>query len=525
MKIATIDFETDPFEHGLIVEPFCCGFYDEDTYIDFWGPDCADKLMEYIGELKEPYIIYAHNGGKFDFFFILKHFKGHLRIVNGRILEATYKAHKFRDSFAILPVGLAKMEKQVFDYTKLYKNKRNKYKQEILNYLQSDCINLYKYVKLFLDEFGDKLTIGSAAMSELKKFHSFEQTNDAFDAKFRPFYYGGRVQCFHVGMYKGPLKVFDVNSMYPDVMKNSKHPVSKGHEVSRKITNKTCFAIIEGKNYGAFPARTDSGLDFNIPYGKFMVTKHELDAAEETGTFTIDRVHCSYDFNRTISFADFIDHFYSRRMTARGIGDSALDLFYKLILNSSYGKFALNPENFAEYKITSIDEYLDNTEDEPWVIKEENALGYRIWEMPSPQKRYYNVATAASITGAARAKLLLGLAKATRPIYCDTDSIVCENMTVHADPKTLGAWKLEAEGDTMAIAGKKLYALFKNGKAIKFASKGGTLTPDEIKACALGDEIEYKNAVPNFKLTGQHRFVTRTFKKTGKAGWINPNKN
>jgi hypothetical protein len=71
MKLAVIDAETDPFRYGRKPEAFAWGFYDGETYVDFWGADSTLKLMNYIAALREPHVIYAHNGGKFDFFYLL----------------------------------------------------------------------------------------------------------------------------------------------------------------------------------------------------------------------------------------------------------------------------------------------------------------------------------------------------------------------------------------------------------------------------------------------------------------------
>ena len=131
------------------------------------------------------------------------------------------------------------------------------------------------------------------------------------------------------------------------------------------------------------------------------------------------------------------------------------------------------------------------------------------------------MATAASITGAARANLLRNLALSKRPIYCDTDSIICEGFRGELDETRLGGWKLEAEGDRAAIAGKKLYTVFDSaelkdtGASIKLASKGVRLTPREIVAVCNGDEVTYRNPVPSFKLDGSAEFITRRINKTG----------
>jgi hypothetical protein len=71
------------------------------------------------------------------------------------------------------------------------------------------------------------------------------------------------------------------------------------------------------------------------------------------------------------------------------------------------------------------------SEDYPdgWTQHSKNG-DFCIWERPSPRRGgFYNIATAASITGAARANLLRNLSLSDRPIYCDTDSIICEDFS------------------------------------------------------------------------------------------------
>ena len=134
---------------------------------------------------------------------------------------------------------------------------------------------------------------------------------------------------------------------------------------------------------------------------------------------------------------------------------------------------------------------------------------------------FFNVATAASITSAARANLLRGIQAASRPVYCDTDSVICEALNpssyngIVLDPHELGAWDIEAEGDTLAIAGKKLYALFNQGEPIKKASKGVKLTAEQIKRVAMGETISYSHPVPKFRFGKEPLFTERVIKATG----------
>ena len=130
---------------------------------------------------------------------------------------------------------------------------------------------------------------------------------------------------------------------------------------------------------------------------------------------------------------------------------------------------------------------------------------------------YKDVAIAASITSAARSVLLHALASARRPVYCDTDSIICEGLSkrVKIDRTALGAWKLEASGDRLAVAGKKLYALRKGRRCVKKASKGVKVAPGEIERVARGGEVVWRSDVPNFSLLHGTRYIERRVRKSG----------
>jgi len=528
LTLATGDCETDPFEYGLVPMPFVWGFFTPKMgYVSFWGDgftreeqaaSCAKKFIDFLYSLDRPYLIYMHNGGKFDFMFLLPYIYGAMKIVNGRILEARIGPHTIRDSYAAVPVSLATYKKDDIDYNKLAFDVRDENKQEILHYLGGDVRYLNEMMEGFRNEFGNVLTIGTAAMRALKEFHKFEEFTSEQDSFFRQFYYGGRNQCFDSGVLKGKWKVYDVNSMYPDCMRRMLHPVSATYIETTRFNDKTDFVIVEGRNFGGLPIKDPKlhFLNFASESGTYRVTGHELRAALDTGTFEIDRIVSAFEFTARITFEEFVDTYYTKRLAAKANDEDLLVLFYKLILNSGYGKFCLNSDNFKDWEMTGYDEILD----EPWNMEIQNG-DFILWSKPSIQAKFYNVATGASITGAARSQLLRGLAKSTRPVYCDTDSIICESLDADSDSKRLGAWKLESEGDEICIAGKKLYALYHNGSVVtddkgkpKQASKGARLTADQIRKAALGGTELFLNPVPAFKMNGNHQFVKRNIRKT-----------
>jgi hypothetical protein len=528
LVIAAGDCETDPFQPHVIPKPFVWGFFSEaEGYCHFWGKgdtreqqdeSCCMQFIEFLYSLDAPHLIYMHNGGKFDFLFLLKYADGKLKIVNGRILEMHIGIHTLRDSYAAVPIPLSAYKKDDIDYMKLDWDVRQQNRSEIVHYLGGDVRYLHELITAFRGEFGNVLTIGTAAMRALSDFHRFDEFDSEQDAFFRRFYYGGRNQCFDSGILAGKWKVYDKNSMYPACMRDMLHPISNTYEQSYRLTDDTDFIIVEGNNFGGLPLKHPTGyLDFASKRGTYYVTGHELRAALDTGTFEITRIVEAFTFVERVSFGEFVEHYYGKRLTASAAGQALLVIFYKLILNSAYGKFCLSPDNFKDWEITEQGDYLD---DSVWNLEMECG-DYMLWSKPSTQNKFYNVATGASITGAARSELLRGLACAKRPVYCDTDSIICESLDADIDSKKLGAWKLEAEGDEICIAGKKLYALYNNGSVVtddkgkpKQASKGARLTATQIRNVAKGGIEIFENPVPAFKLDGDHQFMTRRIRQT-----------
>jgi hypothetical protein len=513
-KLAVIDLETDPFKAGRIPHPFVAGFYDGDTYAQFWGDDCIIQLMGYLRDYPDPLVIYAHNGGRFDYWFMQDYIEAPLMFIKSRLVKGALFHHEIRDSFSILPIPLRDYKKDDTDYSTFEYGVRNRFRKSICRYLQHDCEYLYELVERFVSEFGWNLTIGSTALKQLKKDHPQKHENALHDAEYRPYYFGGRVQCFDYGEIKGEFEFYDVNSMYPFVMHNFEHPKGSSFLSRRRLPDSGFyFARIEADSKGALPIRQKNG-SLGFPHGRsiFHATSHEIQAALENDLLSNVKVLSCDVAQQTQSFSSFVDRFNKRKIEYELSGDKAMRLFMKLILNSAYGKFATNPEDFKDHAlyddidslIASGDTYVGH-------------FGPRyLGESPTPIRSYsfHNVAIAASITSGSRAVLLQGLHRAKRPIYCDTDSIVAEDLDMPLHASALGAFKSEASADTLYIAGKKMYAAFKDGEGIKKASKGVNLSFDEIKRVALGESVTHNIDAPNMRLGKTAKFIQRTIAMT-----------
>lgn len=538
-KVAVFDFETDPFLYGRNPLPFCAGFFDGVKYADFWNTDSGDRekdaralvmeLADYLADLKEPHLVYAHNGGKFDFYYLLRAglLENPVKIINGRIVSAKIGIHELRDSYAIIPIPLAAYQKDTIDYDLFEVDKRQANKADILHYLAKDCEYLYQLVSAFNSRFGDKLTIGGTAMQKLKELHPFERTTEAHDLKLRPFYYGGRVQAFETGIIRGDFKIFDVNSMYPYVMREIFHPLGAHYityyenvldERGELIDGESCapyFARITARNRGALPTRTKEGLSFDLECGEFFATSHEIKIGLKHKLIEIDRVHEVLVPMQKQTFDKYVDSYIKEKIEGKESGDKVKEIFAKLLLNSAYGKFGQNPDNYFDFRLCENIE-IDYWHRQGWELEADYGE-FAIMRTPSENKSYFDVAVAASVTGAARAVLLDALNSAVRPVYCDTDSIICEALPgVEIDALKLGAWDLEKRGDMVAIAGKKLYALFDGTQCLKVASKGVRLKGHDIAHICAGQEKTHFNDAPSFGLDGSIKYMKRRINTTVK---------
>lgn len=547
---AVFDTETDPFEAGRLPEPFTCGFMTADgLYHATWGENCVLDMMRHIKAMDAKYLIYVHNGGKFDFHFLWDYIEEPVFIINGRLVEFSMSVgsnrkpqHIWRDSLSIIPVPLADYQKTKIDYKIFERDRRDlpHNKAKIQAYLKDDCRDLLSMVSAFRDRFEENgqvpITIGQTALREFRKLHEYDRATDTTDKLMRAYYFGGRTQCFAAGVLKGPWVYYDINSSYPASMRNAQHPLTDDWEALDEPPDdgSTWFAHVRARQRNAIPMRLDERTEFDVREGVFFACSHELVPAIEAGMIEVDEWIKIERPTVQGDFSVFVDKFIKDKIEADRTGDKAGRLFAKLLLNSCYGKLGQDPRKYSDYALCRDmfgDKDLLHKGFQPETLLRHSPY-LELWSKPSMVMgfSFNNVGIAASITSASRALLLDGLRQSVRPIYCDTDSVICERFDGWIDDSALGAWKHETwtppgsrhkepvVADYAAIAGRKTYCLYNvvKGRAvpIKWASKGGDLTPSEIIGMARGGEFFRTNEAPTFSTKSAPRFISRTFRKT-----------
>lgn len=539
--------------------PFLWGVYFglTDEYFQF---ETVKELAQWFIDIEKErggITFYAHNGGKFDYHFFRDEINSdeNILIINGRLAKFKVGGHEFRDSLNIFPNTRLKDFgiKSDIDYAKMESSIRHLHMGEISAYLKQDCVGLWTVIARYRKDYGKQLTQAGASMRKWEAMSGRvapRQTRAQY-TELKKYYFGGRVQCFESGVKKTDFEVYDINSAYPFAMQH-KHPISTKPMLVDELPRREaeigpCLLSLRCTSHGgALPYRQDTNMFFpedERTVREYHVTGWEYLAAIESGSLTNVTIGNVFQFAEVIDFKDYIDHFFGLREECRKKGDVAGRTFGKYFMNALYGKFGANCENYAEYVIASGDTEVD------WIKKgyhEYKEWGDRKLMIREPTEdelddiqgkwRYYNIATAASVTGFVRAYLYKALCKTEGAIYCDTDSIKARQFRELSTGVELGAWKHEFSGDYFAIAGKKLYADHIKGrpwdynpkeedeknKNWKIASKGANLAslemgPKIIEKIAMGESYRYNPEVPTFSFwRDKPVFVPRDLRATAK---------
>ena len=337
-----------------------------------------------------------------------------------------------------------------------------------VDYIRNDVEIMARALKFMFDEGLDKMTIGSCALQYYKNnckyfLKYFPVLPYEIDQDIRRSYKGGftYLNDIYKGKEVGEGLVLDVNSLYPSVLHNDKLPFGEpiffeGEYKPDKlyplyIQTFTCiFEIKEGK----IPSIQ---LKNNL---SFMPNEYIKSSQGQLVTLTLTNIdlelffnqyevsdivyHNGWKFKGIIGlFSEYIDHWTEKKIQAKKDNNKVLYLISKLMLNSLYGKFGLNPNTRSKFP------YLDH----------DGVIRYYLTPLEQRKPVYIPIAT--FVTSYARRKTIL-TSQAIKDftidnfnedyyIYSDTDSIHTKKLPedllrqfVDIDDYRLGAWKLES---------------------------------------------------------------------------------
>lgn len=435
MKLLAFDTEDDSRGNPLIVN-----FYDGVSHYTFTD---TMKAWEWIAA-QAPAQVWACNC-EYD---LLNLFQGWtarvltLQYVSSGLMRATMDESDitFYDTLRHWPMSVEAMG--VYIGKPKFKNYlSDRVTPKLIDACKRDTEIVFDFVSQMLGRYFNlglkiKSTLPSMAMQYWHTFNKQDlprlrcKTRD----KFREGYYGGRVEVFRFGEIKGPIYHYDVNSLYPFVMRENEYPdiTRKEKETRKPDFSKFGMAHINIEvpkhNIPALPYRSEKEIMF--PYGKISgaYCYPEIRQALKDGA-KINKINWAIEYERSVfPFSEYVETCYGNRLQSKTDLDRT---FWKLMMNSLYGKFA------------SKDQLLTISKDREYIIKSAS--------------RFSNVIWSAYVTAYARLVLLKYLRDAGEIYYCDTDSVFTPNQMETS--KDLGALKLEGVYKRSEFFGNKVYVV------------------------------------------------------------------
>lgn len=414
-------------------------------------------------------IIYAHNGGRFDYLVLFGNLLAGEVIYSGaRFISYKYKHIVFADSLNLLSDTVANIGAMV-GYPKLeLENKGSIAKgaepsEKDIEYCFRDCEIVYEALCFMFQDCKPKLTIGSLALDIFKRkfLQSKIKFNEAIEDYYIPAYYGGRTEMFTTG--KVHDCVYDINSMYPYIMATTifPHPSYSYKIFNPSVARATqliyekegvinCVVYVpETIEYCPLPVIYNDRLLFAYGTFKGSFCFNELRMALDLGCKLIS-VNNICSSTRLLQgkdlFGDFVDTHYKLKVEATSDIERWAN---KYILNNLYGKFGqhrlcetkyFTDKNDAAFYIASLpDSWL-------WEIKEYNKKRKDCYIEKEVDKMTSHsiISIAAYITSASRVLLYKYICK-YKPDYCDTDSLFLpmDSTTFPPESTLMGDLKLE----------------------------------------------------------------------------------
>lgn len=441
-------------------------------------------------------------------------------------LKANLKA------FNVVDFDGNKLDKLEMDYQN-NTNADGSFTAEAIDYMKLDAIGLYHLVRI-ADTFMQEnfklnllcdnpavITAGGLAKRQLLEhlyhlaykenrlmFKCMAQIDLELDAKARDckLYEGGICtinQRYQNRLYKGLFYRYDINSMYPHKMAYMSvlrgKPKVYSYAQYLKLENKLQDKVIIF-NLQSYSAILKANM---IPVMRDYDTNDFSDCitfiSQEAG-FTkmfykseLDELMNWYDINfivkdvwvfdttdKLVGYNDFVMKFYSLKNKSKKDGNKVLNMFSKLLLNSSYGKLAERPARIKCHREISADTGAVHLVNDGVEVDASTLL---------------SVYQGALITSNARVQLLQLIRYTCKNvarefIYCDTDSIHITTMYDKADDFKLGELKLEATCNYGKWLAPKTYFEAGTDSVVELHSKG-IPTKVIIEHCVDAGGLEY----------------------------------
>ena len=370
---------------------------------------------------------------------------------------------KIYDSLKILPMSVKSIakafdlpiEKGEIDY-KAFRPKGHKLTDDEISYLRNDCEIVARALNFMFSQGLTKMTTASNALFSFKKMYTVKQFKRDFpilpietDTDIRRAYRGGftYVNPLFQNREIGEGIVLDVNSLYPSRMMYENLPYGEPIFFEGEYENDEFYPLYVQKFVCEFEIKSGYiptiQLKNSISYNPTeYITKSDgdvemiltnVDLALFLDHYNVANLHyiSGWKFKSANGFfTDYINYWNNIKIKATKEGNKGLRTIAKLMLNSLYGKFGLNPKVCSKipYLMDGVVKYRNGDEE----IREPIYIPMAV----------FITAYARNVTIRAAQQLY------DRFMYADTDSLHLRGLDmpdiIEIDDVKLGAWKHES---------------------------------------------------------------------------------
>ena len=272
--------------------------------------------------------------------------------------------------------------------------------------------------------------------------------------------------------YGKDIRCYDVNSLYPSIMKNKAFPVGNIFKFEGDITilGSDIYFIADSmvktiRNlthpYLQIHYKTSNGLRTISPNGKFNMTINSPEYYNAIKDYKI-QIKEGYYFKTSIVFDNYVTDLYNLRLKySKG---SPMNLTCKMLMNSLFGRFAMKP-------ILSIQKFIGKEEfkflTEKYLIEDYLDLGDHgyfvsyIDIFKTTKEPNVSISIASAITAYSRvfmSKFKNNAPSVFKLFYSDTDSIfVDRDLPKDLIGNEIGQFKLEYIFKEAVFLGPKIY--------------------------------------------------------------------
>lgn len=324
----------------------------------------------------------------------------------------------------------------------------------------------------------------------------FVHDNSAAKQLERSSYCGGRTEVFCMGPINRMVYQYDVNSLFPAIMRQSAFPFILDRCDTERMLSTDCPGIsyadsvaeVEIQAMDAiFPVRRDGVTVY--PVGRFVTTLagHELHYAKEHGY--IKRIGKWAEYRCGDLFSLWVDELWQLRQKYKNLGNKLYEQFAKRLLNSLYGKFGQRAPGWINSpgNISALpwSRWIEGGE-LPNEVVNYRSIGWNVQRQSNREEIEGSfIAISSFVTAGARMYMnaLRWTAGQRECLYQGVDSLIVTQTgkdrleaAGHIDPTELGKLRLQCAVDDGEILGCADYRL---GDKVVIAGRARKMTLDE----------------------------------------------